>query len=231
VIQVYTLKIEQSLEAEFDYLQTLNISESRKKTLDKTRNNSNKCIRILTELLLFYSIRDSFGVSFEQLEIQKNPYGKPYCSNYDFIHYNLSHSNEWIVCAVSSSEVGIDVQVIVEFGLNIAKRFFSKDEYKYLSNCSKECRNRMFTKLWTLKESYVKLIGTGLSFPIHSFIINDNNEMDLIDNKGKDDKYIFTTYELDSEHILSVCTIEKNPITIKNLSIELLKRSIYTGQN
>ena len=86
--------------------------------------------------------------------------------------FNLSHTQEWVVCAVAqSSLVGIDVEnchrkVPV---LTLAKRFFSKQEYLELASLpEKEQKNRFFD-CWTLKESYIKARGEGVALGLSKF--------------------------------------------------------------
>ena len=89
------------------------------------------------------------------LDIAANENGKPYLTAAPDVHFSLSHSAAWAVCAVSDHPVGVDIQQCRSFKPNIADRFF-------LSSLSPAERENAFYTLWALKESYVKADGRGL---------------------------------------------------------------------
>ena len=90
------------------------------------------------------------------LDIAANENGKPYLTAVPAVHFSLSHSAAWAVCAVSDHPVGVDIQQCRSFKPNIADRFFHPDEVQYLSSLSPAERENAFYTLWALKESYVK---------------------------------------------------------------------------
>ncbi len=96
------------------------------------------------------------------LDIAANENGKPYLTAAPDVHFSLSHSAAWAVCAVSDHPVGVDIQQCRSFKPNIADRFFHPDEVQYLSSLSPAERENAFYTLWALKESYVKADGRGL---------------------------------------------------------------------
>jgi len=86
--------------------------------------------------------------------------------------FNLSHTHGLVACAIArDTSVGVDVESIerVTGEHEIAQRFFSPIECRSLDACEPALYRRRFIELWTLKESYLKGIGTGLSHPLHTF--------------------------------------------------------------
>lgn len=74
------------------------------------------------------------------------------------------------VC-VADSPVGLDAESLSRTTrkdiLQIAERRFSEREYRLLRDLpSEEERRRMFLHLWTLKESFLKASGVGISSTI-----------------------------------------------------------------
>lgn len=147
----------------------------------------------------------------------QNAYGKPCIKGKEDFHFNISHSGDWIVCTVDSASVGIDVEQIRPINLEIANRFFSKEEYNDLLNVSKENRLEYFYDLWTLKESYIKICGKGLSMPLDSFTIKKNNKGISVQSNGDNNNYFFKQYHVDDEYKLSVCSLNNG--FPQNLSI------------
>lgn len=90
--------------------------------------------------------------------------GKPYFENIP-LFFSLSHSGEYVICAVSRRELGADIQKIQSADvLKLAKRFFSESECRTLEGCeSHRERQRLFFGFWTRKEAYGKLTGEGLA--------------------------------------------------------------------
>lgn len=90
--------------------------------------------------------------------------GKPYFQNLPFF-FNLSHSGDYVLCALSEQEIGVDIQQQVKSrDTRIADRFFSESEKELIAGCStEEERQSCFYRLWTRKEAYGKLTGEGIA--------------------------------------------------------------------
>ncbi|MCX8130570.1 MAG: 4'-phosphopantetheinyl transferase superfamily protein [Clostridia bacterium] len=92
----------------------------------------------------------------KDLVFDSNDYGKPVLLAPSEIHFNISHSGSWVVCAIDENPVGIDVEVMKPIDFKIAERFFSRDEYETLMNQPDEMRLKYFYMIWTLKQSCFK---------------------------------------------------------------------------
>lgn len=98
------------------------------------------------------------------LTFREGPHGKPYLEDLP-VHFNLSHSGSMVLCGISDSQIGVDIQK-KEPGNHerLWKRYFSDKEKELLSLCqSLEEQEELFYRLWTQKEAYGKLTGEGLS--------------------------------------------------------------------
>lgn len=87
--------------------------------------------------------------------------GKPYLSDYPDVHFNISHSGQYVACAVHDSPVGVDIQMIARYRPDIAKRVCTPAEIIQIE--THDNPNTEFTKIWTQKEAYLKMLGCGLS--------------------------------------------------------------------
>ncbi len=87
------------------------------------------------------------------------------------LDFNLSHSNQLVVLALARGrELGVDVEDLErDVPLEVADRYFAVDEVRQLRALAPEARPRRFLEFWTLKESYIKARGKGLSLPLEKF--------------------------------------------------------------
>lgn len=110
--------------------------------------------------LLFHVLSGEFGIDAEKLTLAAEENGKPYFKE-GGIFFNISHCRSMAVCAVSGvHEVGVDVESVKPCRENTAKRVMSEAEFEYF--LSAEDRDRAFFRIWTYKESVVKLTGEGI---------------------------------------------------------------------
>lgn len=160
---------------------------------------------LLGDVLARYSLCKRLGKNNSELLFGANEYGKPCLLNTEKIFFNISHSGRWIVCCLDHCPVGIDVELIQPMDPEIAKRFFSEEEYMDL--LEKEERHRMpyFFELWTLKESYIKAEGRGLSIPLKSFTIKIQDGNISVKTLNDFRCRNFKQYPLDTEYKLAVC--------------------------
>ena len=105
-----------------------------------------------------------------------NDYGRPHILNEEVlgtgVDFNIAHSHGLIAMAVSAHRViGVDVENTRQrrVSLEIAQRYFAADEVAALALLPQGQRQDRFFELWTLKESYIKARGMGLSIPLDQF--------------------------------------------------------------
>lgn len=98
------------------------------------------------------------------LQYRFGPHGKPEIVDFP-MYFSLSHSGDYVLCAVSDREVGADIQKLQAAGFSkLASRFFTEAEYQALEKCVDEAeRQKLFFRLWTKKEAYGKLTGQGVA--------------------------------------------------------------------
>lgn len=93
--------------------------------------------------------------------------------DHDF-HFNLSHTQGTTVFALARDrQVGIDVERIREDtnALELAERFFSPQEVRWLRSQPVSEHIPSFFRCWTAKEAYIKAHGQGLSMSLSSFSV------------------------------------------------------------
>ena len=140
---------------------------------------------VLAFVLLQRALREEYGIT-EVPKFVYNEFGKPSLPNLP-IHFSLSHCKDAVACAVSDYNIGIDVESIVPYNPDVARRVCSKAELKKLEQS--ENKDVDFIKLWTMKEAISKFDGRGLTMSFNEINIGD---------------YTILTQEA-SNYILSVC--------------------------
>ncbi len=110
------------------------------------------------------------------LRFVHNAWGKPALAESHAPVFNLSHAGDWALCTLApSGDVGVDVESLrpspVVERIDLARRFFSHDEYQALSSLEEPAFAPAFFRCWTRKEAYIKAKGLGLSLPLNQFSV------------------------------------------------------------
>jgi 4'-phosphopantetheinyl transferase len=124
--------------------------------------------------LLRVLLSEYLGCPPTKLEFAQNQFGKPRLAypQASGLRFNLSHTPGLAVCAIAKDcEVGVDVERADRDvdELTLAQRYFSESEYELLESAPTTEHRTIFYRLWTLKESFIKAYGVGLSFPLADF--------------------------------------------------------------
>lgn len=134
----------------------------RRRKIDKFLFMKDKQLSMGVELLLRHALEE-LGEDMRDIDLVKN--GKPVLRGSD-VHFNLSHSEYKVMCCVSDSDVGCDVEMVQPIDLDIAKRYFFRSEYRAIEAAEDEERYDLFYRYWTLKESFMKVTGLGFELPL-----------------------------------------------------------------
>ncbi len=126
--------------------------------------------------------------------------------------FNLSHSSGLVICAVAAGgQVGADVESLdrTTTGIPLARRFFSRQEVDFLCRAPEHQWQELFLQIWTLKESYIKAIGHGLSMPLDRFFFTLPDDgppkLYLTDQAASPQTdWQFSQFRLPSRHHISV---------------------------
>ncbi len=106
------------------------------------------------------------GTEPEALRFRYNPHGKPELDGPGRVQFNLSHSQDRVVLALSRTHVvGVDIEVPRQFGEDVARVAFTVAERAALARLPDDERRVAFYRYWTCKEAVVKALGCGLSLP------------------------------------------------------------------
>lgn len=127
--------------------------------------------------LLAHGLRELYGLRTETddlpelLETDEN--GKPFLKDHPEIAFNITHSGRRAACVFADAPVGVDLEKLAPVRASLVRRVLHPDEQRVLEQYAREKQIptekaedegyiRLFFRYWTLKESYLKMQGTGL---------------------------------------------------------------------
>ena len=118
------------------------------------------------------------------VEIVYNNYGKPYLKNNE-LYFNLSHDRNMTVLVTSNKEIGVDIEYLT-YKQSVVNKYFTPTEQEIIKNSKN--KEYDFTKIWVMKESYVKMLGIGITYGLQNVdTVVLANKFEIID---KDDYLI-----------------------------------------
>ncbi|MEY8353738.1 4'-phosphopantetheinyl transferase superfamily protein [Lachnospiraceae bacterium 54-53] len=135
--------------------------------------------------------------------VLKGEHGKPFFKDHPRIHFNISHTDGMVACAIGDRQLGIDVERVRPYPESVPRRVFSEAERRRLEEMPEAERSRYFFRIWTLKESYVKAAGCGLTVPLTE--ISFDYKSDGTAFCPVPDVF-FHQKMLEGEYVLSLCT-------------------------
>ena len=178
-------------------------SAARRSTADTFRFGKDSRLSIGAALLLDRGLA-AYGLKECDMIYGYGADGKPFFINAQDIHFSISHSGSKVAVAFSDSEVGCDIEIIGDIDLNVAQMFFSRSEYELLLSLGDELERRhAFFRCWTLKESYLKAIGKGLTIAPESFTVFP--ESAVSGGTLEDTDFVFLTPESFPGYECSLC--------------------------
>lgn len=209
MVEVYAVKIigdDQYREIRDDLLSIL--PQNRQTRIRRFRKPTDAQRSLFGEVMVRRIISEKSKIPAGKIAFELGPHGKPSLHGSNDLHFSISHSGEWIVSALSRSSVGIDIEKVGPPKIDVAKRFFSEHEYTALMARPEEERDSFFFELWTLKESYVKLLGTGISTPLSSFTIEINDGVAGLAKNPQSRPVYFRQYVIEETYKMAVCARE-----------------------
>lgn len=174
------------------------VSEKRKAAAARVKNEQAALQKIAAEILLAYSLKQSLPLEYKLL---KN--GKPYIPTLPF--FNISHSDNFVVCAVSNKEVGVDIEKISRMKTGLSRHIMSPREYENSQTVSGARLQNLLCEKWVRKEAYLKMLGVGLRRKM--------TELTFVGNELVGESAFSRVYELEG-YLISFCRSEEVPVTL-----------------
>ena len=148
-----------------------NLPLQRREKALKFRHELGRKQCVLAYLLLCNGLKSEYGIT-EMPDFEYGEHGKPSIIGHPDIHFNLSHCKTAVACAISDNPIGIDVESIRPVKEAVIRYAMNDDEVQQMLTSPDP--DLEFTRLWTIKESVLKLTGEGINDDMKNVLASDN---------------------------------------------------------
>ena len=172
-IYLYKMDRDALCQAESELFELL--PEWRKVKARKMKAEDGKLQSIAAGRLLDLALADYLGQDVNEIDwcfLDNNALFNTYLhNNKDVCFFNISHSGDYVAVVVGDAPAGIDVEYKDDKLFKVTGRFFTSAENDYIvkddvADDEKQCR---FRDVWTMKEAFLKCVGTGINVSLKSF--------------------------------------------------------------
>ncbi|MBJ6364087.1 4'-phosphopantetheinyl transferase family protein [Paenibacillus sp. GCM10012307] len=218
MIEVYMLQLDEKKAAAL-YPTLLNyVSAERREAVRRFRKSADAYRSLTGEMMVRLAACRRWQVRNNELSFSRNEFGKPLLDKPSGCYFNVSHAGDWVVCAFGDCPVGIDVERIKLIDISVAEWFCVEEEYDALMGLPASRQLTYFYRLWTLKESYIKAVGKGLSIPLDSFSFAIGEDGEVTAHLGAEAApAYFRQYVVDESHVMTLCTFRDAVPTMRQL--------------
>jgi 4'-phosphopantetheinyl transferase len=126
-------------------------------------------------------------------------FGKPYIEGGPF--FSISHSGDYALLAADDFPVGIDIEKWTDRDYPaLARTAFHRDE---AAAVERNPSARVFFDLWTLKESYIKMLGRGLAEDMTGFCVSIHKNIAIL---NRDPSLYLRLYDCFEGYSIALCS-------------------------
>jgi 4'-phosphopantetheinyl transferase len=189
-----------------------------------------RCQYRLTRVMTRSVLAQAASCDPQELQFKIGQHGKPHVCRPQFnsserhvasCAFNITHTHGVVLCAVSSSgDVGVDVERIDrQPNLELADRYFAPLEVQQLLSLDPSQRTERFLQLWTLKEAFIKALGTGLSTPLNNFAFHFSAPSEpsvqvYEPSLGPRSRWVFRQFQINDEFLAAVGLLDSGATAI-----------------
>ena len=204
------------------------LSEDEIERYKRLRFPADRHLYLVSHALIRMVLSKYFDLAPEQWRFFRNRYGRPEIDpslGFPSLRFNLSHTQGLVSClVVISMDAGVDCEN--HSGLRdldvLAEDVLSISEKSCLNGLGDEEKKRRFITYWTLKEAFLKGMGTGFTCPMSqiSFHLKTEEAISVSfdsDLKGNRLDWQFDHFRPTTDHSLAIalCRGDKNDLKIK----------------
>ena len=207
------------------------LSPDRRSKIAKITPPMDKIRSMGAGLLLDYCLKLE---GIETYSIETRNHGKPYLNGMKIPNgmyipfFNLSHSENFVLCGISDREIGVDIQLKKTDGKSskwidsIITKHFTAEEQSFIKESLAEKKLELFYQIWTGKESYMKMTGKGFSKGLNTFVVKlENKEVCDLEELKTYPIWNIQITEMVQHYLIAVCSeVKEADISLSNITIE-----------
>lgn len=196
------------------------LSAEERERCGRFRFERDRAQYLVSHALVRLSLSEYEGIDPASWVFAKNPWGKPIVQGPEgasAVLFSLSHTEGLVGCAISHSQVGLDVEHLNRRHTDwsgISHLAMRPSELSYVTSVAPHERIRAILRLWTLKESYLKAKGQGLSTNISSLEFDLTKDQPCLnfspDNGRESGLWHFFEFQPSSEHLMAL-SVRRDP--------------------
>lgn len=214
-IHIYSIYLPDFADLKSDLAEYLNVKE--------LPVSPNRCMEMDHKFIIYRSILKIILAAYSKLDAKKidfdyHLYKKPYLASKPWLHFNISHSQDYVVIAVSRRNLGIDIEYMEQdfpFS-NLIPEVFEEREITAIQNSND--KKRLFYSYWTRKEAFVKGLGTGINDNFkHIPCVDGEHSIDVALSENKENWHV-CNFNL-SDHYMGAIACEFSSPFSKNAVI------------
>ena len=145
-------------------------------------------------------------------EVAQDGCAKPFLIGKPEVDFSITHTKGLVVCGISDRRIGVDAEYIRQFDERLMRRICTEDEIAYIMKEREDLNTReeKFFRLWTLKESFLKATGQGLSFPMREISFSGRTLGERMTGiRGNIPGWHYTQFWYADRFIVTICEEEE----------------------
>ena len=170
-VNVYIADIEYYMDETHFTEGLAHISRERRAAIGRLRAQKDKVRSLCCGLLLHYGLYDLGYTDNESWTIAYGEKGKPYFTDHPDVCFNLSHSGDYVACAIADRPVGIDIQNERKTIPGMERTVCPEDDLNTLYQTDEE-RHLHILESFSAKEAYLKYTGMGMSIGFPNVLVD-----------------------------------------------------------
>lgn len=173
------------------------------------KSASNQQTRITSRAVLKILLGRYLSVDPLEISFKSDQQKKPILNNFnpESLHFNVSHSGDWILIAIDTNPIGVDLEYTdASFTYqNLLDFSFNAEEKEHIQTSNLPHQN--FYKLWTRKEALLKATGKGLIDELALIPSLDGNHLNPNHLTNSVESWKIISFNVDENHIASTAFI------------------------
>lgn len=144
------------------------MTPDRRAHIETIAHDTTRICSVLGEWMAKNTLSEYTEMPLDSITLLRTEKGKPFVKD-TALNFSIAHSGEWVVLAVDERPVGIDIEVERSVDLKITNRVCTASDMDFLTQSGalsndKNCEELIhrFFRIWTAKEAYFKMLGTGI---------------------------------------------------------------------